>query len=173
LYALRSRLWFGGVWAAVGRATLPRSEQWIGGTVARVVGGRAVVSRGVRRAWPVLAAVAAVSCAGSGATFDSPEHDVTRDYLRTVADGGSPAAFYGVCGGKDVRDAHALLAGEGAGFKVSLKNSTRIDDLATVNVSITGQDGSPSPYSVDLNRENGKWLVCRLVTGNVAINVDF
>ncbi|MYW02223.1 hypothetical protein [Streptomyces sp. SID3343] len=121
---------------------------------------------------PALAALTAVSCSASGATFDGPIHDVTRDYLHTVADGGSPAAFYGTCGGRPVADSHLLLVGEGPGFKVSMVGSTQEDDAASVNVSITGRDGSASPYSVDLERENGTWRVCRLGKGNVQINVD-
>ncbi|WP_331766141.1 hypothetical protein [Embleya sp. NBC_00896] len=105
--------------------------------------------------------------------FDGPVHDATRGYLHAVADGGSTAAFHGACGGARVADARQVLSGEGAGFGFSLVSSTQTDDSATVNVKVTGADGTPSPYSVDLRRENGKWFVCDVGTGNIAIDVNF
>ncbi|MGW1995694.1 hypothetical protein [Embleya sp. NPDC001921] len=120
----------------------------------------------------VAAALAAVSCATAPAAFDGPEHDATRDYLRTIADGGSPAALYGVCAGANGADAHRVLAGEGTGFSFSLVASTTSKDTAAVNVKVTGQDHSASPYNVDLRRENGKWRVCAMGPGHVSIDVD-
>ncbi|MFI6978731.1 hypothetical protein ACIBSV_09030 [Embleya sp. NPDC050154] len=120
----------------------------------------------------VAAALAAVSCAPAPTAFDGAEHDVTREYLRTVADGGSPAALYGACAGANGADAHRILAGEGTGFSFSLVASTRTDDTATVNVKVTGQDHSASPYNVDLRRENGKWRVCAMGPGHISIDVD-
>lgn len=129
-----------------------------------------MVSRAVRGTTPALAAVVMISCSVSGADFDRPWHDTTRDYLRAVAAGRPATAFHGACDGAREEDTRRVVAGEGADFTFSFVNSTREDDLATVNVSITGADHSPSPYSVDLRQEHGKWMVCHLAPGNIAID---
>lgn len=139
--------------------------------MVRGVGVGTVVSRAVVRASPVLAAVMIVSCTGPPA-FDGAMHDATRGYLHAVADGGSRAAFFGACGVGHEQGTDRVVAAEGPRFTFSFTSSTRSDDSGTVNVSITGRDGTPSPYSLDLRRENGRWVVCGMDEGTVAIDVD-
>lgn len=119
---------------------------------------------------PILAALVVASCSMTPDMFDGPIHDVTRDYLRAVAGGASPAPFYGDCGGTHGGNAERAFAGEGGGFTFSLDSSTQEDNSATVNVNITGQDHTASPYAVDLRRENGKWFVCGVDTHHVQID---
>ncbi|WP_436788072.1 hypothetical protein [Yinghuangia sp. YIM S10712] len=132
----------------------------------RVAGWRGRVMR-----WGLVAAagVASVSCAADATVLDGPMHDAARDYLRTVSDGGSPAAFYGTCGGTPDSDAHRVLTDEGTGFTVELTGSTESGGTGTVNATVTGRDGSPTAYAVDLRRENGTWVVCDMDTGNVEL----
>jgi len=121
----------------------------------------------------ILAVAATLaSCSLSSPTFDGPVHDTTRDYLHAVADGTPRAAFQGACGVGHDDDADRVATAEGAGFTFSLVSSTRTDDSATVNVTITGRDGAPSPYYVDLRRENGTWTICGVDTGHISIDVD-
>ncbi|MYS85978.1 hypothetical protein [Embleya scabrispora] len=119
---------------------------------------------------PILAAMVVAACSLTPDMFDGPIHDVTRNYLRAVAGGTSPAPFYGDCGGTHGGNAERALAGEGGGFTFSMDSSTQDGDSAVVNVDVTGQDHTASPYAVDLRRENGKWVVCGLDTHHVQIN---
>ncbi|MCF2527289.1 hypothetical protein [Yinghuangia soli] len=137
-------------------------------------GRSAAARRAARRAAvgaPLIAAAFAVAACSSD-IMDGPIHDTTRDYLKAVAAGGSAEAFHGQCGGKPGEDPLKVLAGEGTGFTAELTGSVESGDTATVNVSITGTDKTPSPYNVDLRREGGTWRVCGISTGSVHIDVD-
>lgn len=112
---------------------------------------------------------AAVACSTPD-ILDGPMHDTARDYLKTIAAGGPYETFHGECGGRPGEDPRKLLGGEGPGFTVKLTGSSQGGDSATVNTAITGQDGSPSPYTVDLRRENGAWRVCGVGTGSVELD---
>ncbi|MDI2130881.1 hypothetical protein [Yinghuangia seranimata] len=112
----------------------------------------------------------ATACAGGDASF--PWEGSARNYLQRIADGGSLEGLYGQCEGRAQVNAHEILAGEGRGFEFSMPSSTRTGPEATVNVSITGQDGSPTLYHVDLREENDTWMVCDMGVGNVKIDVD-
>lgn len=114
----------------------------------------------------VVAAVACASCSFADVLKD-PVHDKTRDYLRTVAEGGSPTAFYGDCQGRRDDNAHGALAVEGRDFDFSLTGSVESGDSADVNTSVTGPDGAPTSYVIHLRREGGTWFVCGVAEGNV------
>lgn len=116
-----------------------------------------------------LAAAYLAACAACAADdiLDGAVHDRTRDYLRTVAEGGPPDAYYGDCDGRRNPAAHDVLADEGGGFGFALTGSVESGDRADVNVGITGRDGTPTPYTIDLHREAGTWYVCAVTQGSV------
>ncbi|WTX00022.1 hypothetical protein OG216_44695 [Streptomycetaceae bacterium NBC_01309] len=109
---------------------------------------------------------ACVSCVNDD-IFDSAVHERTREYLRTVAEGAPPTAYYGDCGGRRNDSAHDALAEEGGGFGFALTGSVESGDSAHINVSVTGRDGAPTSYVVDLRREGGTWYVCDVDQGSV------
>ncbi|MEU0935385.1 hypothetical protein [Embleya sp. NPDC005971] len=142
------------------------------GIATNPASGRRPIARALSGIAPALAALTVAACSMTPTMFDGPVHDVTRDYLRAVAAGTSPAPFYGDCGGTHGGNAERVLAGEGAGFTFSMDSSVREDDMATVNVNVTGQDHSASPYAVELRREGGKWFVCGVDGRHLQIPMD-
>ncbi len=145
-----------------------------GRTAAGSTGLRAAERRtDRRRGGTVAAALAAASCLVACAAcaaddiLDNAVHDRTRDYLRAVAEGRPPDAYHGDCDGRRNPAAHDALAEEGGGFGFALTGSVESGDRADVNVSVTGRDGTPTPYVVDLHREAGTWYVCAVTRGSV------
>jgi len=118
----------------------------------------------------VAAVATAAACSADSTVLDGPMHDAARRYLDRVSAGGSPADLYGACGGTPDTDAHRVLSEEGPGFTVELTGSVESGDTGTVNASVTGRDGSPTAYAVDLRREDGTWVVCSMDTGSVQLD---
>lgn len=119
-----------------------------------------------------VASVVVATSTGGGGSVNGALEKTAKDFLAATAAGGAVDGYYGACGGTpDTAGSRRLVEQEGLGFTFDLTASTATGDTAYVNLSVVGRDRSPSPYVVDLRRENGLWRVCGVDTGNVQIDV--
>jgi hypothetical protein len=102
---------------------------------------------------------------------NSPLHRAAATYLDAAEEGRPLIGLYGRCATQAQRSGARELLDDTEGRQYEIVGSTATDGTATVNVEFSASSSAPSPYSLDMRREGGKWKVCALGTGHVQIGV--
>lgn len=109
---------------------------------------------------------------GDAVARSSPLHRAAATYLDAAEEGAPLDGLYGRCAAQAQRSAARELLDDAEGLRYEIVSSTATDGTATVNIDFSASGSTPSPYSLDIRREGGKWKVCAFGTGHIHIDID-